>query len=328
MISNALLSVNMFFMGIVHHLHTLNMVDDWVNGIMDKFKEFLISCVETNLSNSISLLTSGMSGSGIGSQVTKYLTNSPLSSTVSGSAWSLIKNISDSSIRPIAITIVTMISVYDLVQMIATGNNMRDFDTAIFFKWIFKTNIAIYVCSNVYSITAWIFSTGATVASSAKTSLGTSISATSNNFTNLHTALSKYTNGQLFLISMLSGLVSIVVFVMFAVILVVLCSRVIEALMYMAISPIPMATMMNSEWRQIGNSWLRGVMAIAFQGFFIVIAIAFFGSLFNGVFGTISASAPFATVLTKMLKLLGYSLALIFTVLRTERISKTMFAAS
>lgn len=326
----------LFFSQILpHYTISFGPADDWIQGIEDKLKEFLISCVETNLNNTLSLLTSGMSTSGIGSSVNLYINNSPLDSSVSTvisggaslGAWDTIKDISDASIVPIAITIVAIISVYDLVQMIASGNNMRDFDTAIFFKWIFKTNIAIYLCSNVYSIAGAIFDIGAKAARSAKGSMKVMLE-DSNKLENLHKALESYNHGELFLISMLAGFVSIVVFVMFGVILVVLCSRVIEALMYMAVSPIPMATMLNSEWRQIGNSWIRGVIALAFQGFFIVIALAFFSSLFSDVFGELSEKAKAATVIMGMLKLLGYSLALIFTVLRTERISKTMFAAT
>lgn len=313
---------------IIPHFHQLNVVEDFVQSLNDSLKEFLVTCVETNLTNISSLLTSSMEtgSTGIGGLVGKYLGN-PFYGASNGT-WADIKTISNDSIRPIAVTIVAVISTYDLVQMIATGNNMREFDTAIFFKWIFKTNIAIYLCSNVYTIVGWLFEVGTKVSTSARNSLGTTLEETTDITTTIHTALEKYTNGELFLISLLAGLVSIVVFVMFGAIIVVLCSRIIEALMYMAISPIPMATMMNSEWRQIGNSWLRGIIALAFQGFFIVIAIAFFSSLFSGVFGSISSSSKASAVIFSLLKLLGYSLALIFTVLRTERISKTMFSAA
>ena len=317
-------------------IHKLGIADDYIQGIEDKIKDFLISCVETNFTNITDLLTSGMySGTGIGQLVRTYL-GSPFGSASNGTwetiktngTWETIKTISDDSIKPIAITIVTIISVYDLVQMIITGNNMRDFDTAIFIKWAVKTNIAIILCSNVYSIVGWLFQIGTSVATSARTTLGITLDETTDITSTIHEALKLYSYGELFVISLLAGLVSIVVFFMFGTIIVVLCSRIIEALMYMAISPIPMATMMNSEWRQIGNSWLRGIIAIAFQGFFIVIAIAFFGSLFTDVFSSITETSKASTVIFSLLKLLGFACALIFTILRTERISKTMFSAT
>ena len=308
-------------------IHKLGIADDYIQGIEDKIKDFLISCVETNFTNITDLLTSGMySGTGIGQLVRTYL-GSPFGSASNGT-WETIKTISDDSIKPIAITIVTIISVYDLVQMIITGNNMRDFDTSIFLKWAVKTNIAIMLCSNVYSIVGWLFQIGTSVATSARTTLGITLDETTDITSTIHEALKLYSYGELFVISLLAGLVSIVVFFMFGTIIVVLCSRIIEALMYMAISPIPMATMMNSEWRQIGNSWLRGIIAIAFQGFFIVIAIAFFGSLFTDVFSSITETSKASTVIFSLLKLLGFACALIFTILRTERISKTMFSAT
>lgn len=305
----------------------LDIVDDVVSGIETGFKNWIAGGVSSNFTNIISLLNSGLGSGGIGGIVSTYLTTEP--SAIDSTLWTNIKTVSESAVVPIAATIVAVVSVNDLVQMVISGNNMRDFDTAIFFKWMFKTIIAITLTSNVFTIVSGIFQLGTKATKNAYDGnwIETSLANNSTIGSTIKNIVKDYELFKLLGVWLLSFLTMIAVYALFAVIMVVLCSRIIEAMMYLSIAPIPMATMMQSEWRQIGNSWLRGVIAVAFQGFFIVVALAFFGSLFSGVVNNITTASGGDDVLWCMVKLFGYSLALIFTVLRTGQISKSMMGA-
>lgn len=311
---------------LIPHIQQLGIAEDFVKGIEKSIKNFLADGIKSNFSTILSLINSGMSEDGIGGTVSSYLQNTP--SGVDGTLWSNIQNISEIAVVPVAVTIVTIISCCDLCQMVISGNNMRDFDTSIFFKWIFKTIIAISLCSNVFLIVSEVFNLGNDVTVKAYNLLGVTMDSSSIDVNAVFNSILKSFNmGELALMLLLSFVTLVIIYVMFGCIMVVLCSRMIEAMMYLSIAPIPMATMMQSEWRQIGNSWLRGLIAIAFQGFFIVIALAFFGSMFAGVLGTITDESSASSVIWAMVKLIGFSLALIFTIFRTDRISKSMFAA-
>ena len=53
--------------------------------------------------------------------------------------FALVRNISESVIIPIAGMFLTFIACYELIQLIIEHNNLANFETWIFFKWIFKT---------------------------------------------------------------------------------------------------------------------------------------------------------------------------------------------
>jgi hypothetical protein len=123
---------------------------------------------------------------------------------------------------------------------------------------------------------------------------------------------------------------------LFLAIIATLAGRMIEVFMYLSASPLTAATFMNSEWRSTGNNWLKGLFALAFQGFFITVAIAFFVAILGGLVAAINATAVVGTkpedvgfeLVLRMLTLFAYTLALSMTVLRSGQISKSMFGAS
>ena len=71
--------------------------------------------------------------------------------------FSMIRNVSDSVILPIAGMILTFVACYELIQMIVSINNMQNFESWIFFKWLFKTCIAVLIVSNTWNITMAVF---------------------------------------------------------------------------------------------------------------------------------------------------------------------------
>ena len=135
-------------------------------------------------------------------------------------------------------------------------------------------------------------------------------------------------------------LIMIITFVVLGAIIIVLASRIIEVFMYLSIAPIPMATMMNRDWGEIGKSWLRNILALAFQGFFIVVALTIFKVLLLNVINEMTAIAPAslpsgsaqntvtaATITGSMTMIFGYIVALIFTIFRSSNIAKSVFSA-
>ena len=69
----------------------------------------------------------------------------------------MIRNVSESVIIPIAGMILTFIACYELIQLIVEHNNLANFETWIFFKWIFKTFAAVMLITNTFSITMAVF---------------------------------------------------------------------------------------------------------------------------------------------------------------------------
>lgn len=293
--------------------------------IVNTIKEILVDGTESCLEKSLDILSSGLNASNSKNGVMdQLLTTSPVNFTAGGkdSIWDTIQTVCENAVVPIASIILVIILLTDLIQMVVSGNNFRDFDTSIFFKWIFKSVCGILLVSNVFYIASGIFALGTKVTNDA---LSVDKMQMKDIVTNgVHIAVSQYGIGDLLGTLLLSFFVMIAMFITIAVIVVVLCSRTIEIFMFLGAAPLPMATFMNPEWKQMGHNWLRGMIALAFQGFFIVIALAIFSTLFQNAIYSLSNGKD---ILLQMSFLLGYALALIFTILRSGQISKSIFGA-
>jgi hypothetical protein len=215
--------------------------------------------------------------------------------------------------------------------MVIQGNNFKDFDDSIFIKWILKTVIGIMLVANVFDIATGLFSLGTQSVSDGLEKLfpsnsGGIISSSIINSSDFHKALTSQSIGTLLITLLLSFVLIIVTFILLGAIIIVLANRIIEVFMYLSISPIPMATMMGDGWNEIGKNWVKNLLALAFQGFFIIVALGIFKVLFNNALSTMLTNNSSSVTMT-MATLLGFSVALIFTMFRTSSISKSVFAA-
>ena len=114
----------------------------------------------------------------------------------------------------------------------------------------------------------------------------------------------------------ISLIVHLGVMILIVAIVITLASRIIEVFMYLSVAPIPMATMMDSgEWSGIGKNWIKQLLALSFQGFFIVVALGIFRTLFANMITQLNSGGD--GVIMQMAMLMGYTAALIFTILRT-----------
>ena len=83
------------------------------------------------------------------------------------SVFSMIQNLSESVVVPIAGIIITLVLCYELISMLTERNNLHDVDTWMFFKYFVKAWVAIYLVSNTFTITMAVFDVGQSVVNSA-----------------------------------------------------------------------------------------------------------------------------------------------------------------
>ena len=69
----------------------------------------------------------------------------------------MLQNLSETVVLPIAAAILACVMCMELIQMITEKNNMHDFDSSMFFRWIFKSAFAILIVSNTWNIVMGIF---------------------------------------------------------------------------------------------------------------------------------------------------------------------------
>ena len=230
--------------------------------------------------------------------------------------YSMIQNLSNSVIMPIAGIIITFVLCYELISMLTEKNNMHDIDTWMFFKYFFKMMIAVYLVSNTFTITMAVFDLGQSVVNSAAGVIsGETAIDVSTLISQMDTVMESMEIGELVVLALETLLVSFCMKVMSIVITIICYGRMIEIYLYTSVAPIPFATMTNREWGQIGNNYFRGLFALAFQAFLMMVCVGIYGVLV----ATIHISADIHAALFGVA---GYTVLLCYTLLKTSSLSK------
>ena len=235
--------------------------------------------------------------------------------------FSMIQSLSDSVIIPIAGIIITFVLCYELISMIIDRNNLHDVDTWMFFKWFFKAFVAIYLVTNTFTIVMAVFDVGQSLVNSAAGVIGSnaSIDITST-ISAMETEMETMNIGELLQLAMETLLVSLCMKIISILITVILYVRMIEIYLYTSIAPVPFATMTNREWGQIGNNYTRGLLALGFQGFFIMVIVGIYCVLINQM--TVASNVHSA-----LFSVAAYTVILCFALFKTSGISKSIFNA-
>lgn len=238
-----------------------------------------------------------------------------------GSIFSLIQNLSQTVMIPIAGMIITFVLCYELITMVTQKNNFHEFETFNLFIWVFKAYIAIYLVTNTFNITMAVFDVGQHLVSSAAgvISNSTAIDVTQAMGDMLNT-LEDMEVGELFLVTLETMLLVLTMKIMSVIITVILYGRMIEIYLTCSVAPIPFATMTNKEWGNIGNNYLKGLFALAFQGFFMMVCVGIYAVLVQTL--TISDNIHGA-----MFSVAAYTVVLAFSLFKTGSLSKSIFNA-
>ena len=235
--------------------------------------------------------------------------------------FNMIKNLSDSVILPIAGLILAFVMTLELIQLITDKNNMHDVDTWMFFKWIFKTACAVLIVTNTWNIVMGIFEAAQSVVNRAA---GIIVADTSLNIdsivTGLEARLMEMEIGPLFGLWFQSLFVGLTMWGLTICIFIIVYGRMIEIYLVTSDAPIPMATMVNREWGQMGQNYLRSLFALGFQAFLIIICVAIYAVLVRSI-GTMEDISK--AIWTCM----GYTVLLCFTLFKTGSLAKSVFNA-
>ena len=238
-----------------------------------------------------------------------------------GGVFSMVQNLSETVMVPIAGVILTFVMTIELIQMIIDRNNLHDFETFMFYKWIFKTFAAVLIVTNTWNIVMAVFDVAQSVVSSAA---GVIIADTSIDLNaiivDLEARLMEMEIGPLFSLWFQSMLMGMLSWVLTICIFVIVYGRMIEIYLVTSVAPIPMATMSNREWGQMGQNYLRSLFALGFQAFLIIICVAIYAVLIRSI-------SVDADVIAALWTCIGYTVLLCFSLFKTASVSKAIFNA-
>ncbi len=235
--------------------------------------------------------------------------------------FSMIQNLSSTVILPIAGAILAIVMTLELIQLITDKNNLNDVDTWMFFKWVFKSAAAVLIVTHTWDIVMGIFEASQSVVShAAGVVVGNTSIDISNVLTGLEKRLMEMDIGPLFGLWVQSLLVGFCTWAITICIFIVIYGRMIEVYLVTSVAPIPMATMVNREWGQMGQNYLRALLALGFQAFLIVVCVAIYAVLVQNI----SVSDDITTAIWTCM---GYTVLLCFCLFKTSSLAKSVFNA-
>ena len=283
----------------------LQAIEDWlhdllVNGIMD------------NLSGMFSSVNDEVAS------IASDVAMSPAS--FSPGVFALVRNVSETVIVPIAGLILTFIACYELIQLIIEKNNLAHFETWIFFKWVFKTFVAVTIISNTFNIVLAVFDVTQHVITNAGGIIQGSTAVSEAQILALQSTVEAMDVPSLIGLWLQSLLVQITLMAISKVIFVIIYARMIEIYLMTSMAPIPFSTFANREIGHMGQNYFKSLFALGFQGFLILICVAIYAVLVQ----SISFSSD---VISAIWGVMGYTILLCFTLFKTGSLAKSILGA-
>ena len=235
--------------------------------------------------------------------------------------FNMIRELSESVIMPIAGMILTFIACYELIQLIIAHNNLANFETWIFFKWIFKTFVAVVLITNCFDITMAVFDVAQHVVNNAGGLIQSSTAIDDSALAGMRATIEAMDLAAIFGLFFQVLFVNLATEILSAFIFVVVYGRMLEKIyMTSSLAPIPFATFGNREQSQVGQNYLKGLLALGFQGFLIMVCV--------GVYAALIQSVAFSSdIVGSMWGILGYTVLLCYSLLKTGSLAKSIFCA-
>ena len=238
-----------------------------------------------------------------------------------GGVFNLIRSLSETVIIPIAGIILTFVMCYELIQLVIEKNNLHDVDTWIFFKWIFKTFVAVFLVTNTWNIVMAIFDVAQNVVSQSGGIISGSTSIDlSTAIPDMEAQLEAMDLGPLLGLWFQSMVVGLTMNILSICIFLVVYGRMIEIYLVTSVGPIPFATMSNREWSSVGQNYLKSLIALGFQAFLIMICVGIYAVLIQEISTADNISAA-------IWGCMGYTVLLCFTLFKTGSMAKGIFSA-
>ena len=288
-------------------------MDFLINALTDWLKEMLVGGIMSNLSGMFDSVNQQVADISVQVGQTPQGWN--------GSIFNMIQNLSETIIIPIAGAILAFVMTLELIQLIVEKNNLHDVDTWMFFKWVFKSAAAILIVTNTWNIVMGVFDVAQSVVAQAAGIIGSDASIDiSTVMTDMETRLMEMDLGPLFGLWVQSLFIGITMWALYICIFIVIYGRMIEIYLVTSVAPIPMATMMGKEWGGMGQNYLRSLFALGFQAFLIIVCVAIYAVLVQGI-------ATEDDIIMAIWTCMGYTVLLCFTLFKTGSLSKAVFQA-
>ena len=287
----------------------MDFLTDWLT---DWLKELLIDGIMGNLSGLFDTVNTKVGEIAVQVGTTPAAWNAGV--------FSLIRQLSETVILPIAGLVLTFVATYELIQMLLEKNNMHEVDVANLYKWMFKTACAVLILSNTFNIVMAVFDVSQSVISRSAGLIQGSTAVSPDMLNNLQTTLEGMDLGPLLGLWLQSSVIGLTMQALGIIIFVLVYGRMIEIYLLTSLAPIPVATLSNREVGGMGQNYLKSLFAVGFQGMLILVCVGIYAVLVQNIAaGGDPIGAIWGTV--------GYTVLLCFMLFKTGTIARSIFGA-
>ena len=283
-----------------------------IQSITDHYSQLLIGIIEYCIKNMFTDVNNGMkyvvlcAGKGPGVMLPE--------------AFDIIKKLSDNVMLPISCIIISFILTYELISMVIDKNNMHEVDSALLARYLFKAAASVFLLSKSYEITMAIFDVGAYLVTEAGKVIVGNINLSVEDAL-VDTYVNSLSTASVTDLYGAAGGLMLCLFsfkIMTVLIVVISYGRLVEMFLMVSVSPVAFATFGNKEWGQIGVNYIKAIVALAFQGFLIMVLVAVYVALLEGV--THTSNIP-----GSVFNLVILTFLFCFGLFKTSTLSKQIF---
>lgn len=231
---------------------------------------------------------------------------------------------------PIAAAFITLIFCMELVHILQDSNQMNNIKPQNVIFIFLKFAVCAIICSKSFTIVMGFYKIGLEATKELGNRSITSTGALSGRLKLediLPATPSEYTFGLVLMIvgDLLLILIAIViVWILSAIIYVRVMLWFLEFLIYASAAPIPFSTFNNKDWSQVGMNYTRKMLALSFEGFFMLLMFLLYRYIVGGLSVTQGSVMDFINTL---LMLVGTGFALIMLMFKSGNISASIFNA-
>lgn len=287
-------------------------MDSLLQLLTDWLKEMLVSGIMDNLTNTFDSVNREVG------EIANIVGQTP-SSFLPG-VYSMIRNLSENVIMPVAGIILTFIACYELIQLVISHNNLANFETWIFWKWVFKTFVAVTLITNTFNITMAIFDVAQWVVQQSGGIITESTAIDDTALASMQSTLESMDLGPLLVVFMQSLVIQFLIQFLAIIIFVIINGRMVEIYLLVSLAPIPFSTFGNREQSMMGQNYVRSLFALAFQGFLIMVCV--------GIYAVLIQTVAFSNdIVGSLWSVAGYTVLLVFTLFKTGSIAKSILHA-
>lgn len=285
--------------------------DEKLTEFIDGIKNGLREIINDNLENAFDIFNDKVS------DFTNSLTETPES--FNSSIYNLIKGVSENVMLPLGVVILAFIFVIELYDILKEVNNSMGSSTALnnkLIEVIGKTMLFILVIVNAWTITMKIFEIGADTVSklsgqTANLNFNIDISAAVNAMDSIPKLIGCMVTS--WIVGQGMKIVNIALMLCMYI-------RMFEIYIYISVSPVTYGTLPNKDWGEIGKNYIRSLIALSLQAFFMLLMVAIYGAILAGLNIT-------GDLNTALWECLGYCVLLIFMLFKAGGLSKSIFNA-